>query len=277
MDQDLNKELVEEVVEEKEVPQSEEPKFTETELKAAEEGWVPKDQWKGPEDEWVPAKAFLKYGQVESELKRTRSESTQKEKVIKTMKDYYLNVKEDAKKEIVDTLKRHKKEALKQENYEEVAKIDAQLDELTDNLDRKLKQHDEKLKLLDETPKGPPPEFYSWNKQNSWYVLGQTTGLTKEADTLAIAYAQQNPSSSYEDMLAYVGEAIKKLHPKSFEPSVRERPADINEPGEVQGESQSKKRVKLSASEKAAAEAFGMTHEEYASGLQKWDTTRERQ
>ena len=259
-------------VEQPETKQTEEPKYTETEAEALATGWVPKDQWKGAEEDWVPAKAYLKYGQVESDLKRVRSEASQKEKVIKSMKDYYLNVKEDAKKEILDTLKRHKREAIKNEDYAEVAKLDVQIDEINDNLDRKFKASDEKVKNI-EVPQGPPPEFFDWNRKNSWYVLGAQDGLTKEADALAIGYAQAYPAAKYDDVLNYVEETIKAKYPQKFE-KPRGRPTDVNEPGESVGDAKPKTKVKLTPAERQAAEAFGMTPEEYAAGLQKWESTR---
>jgi hypothetical protein len=180
---------------------------------------------------------------VESELKKTRSDASQKEKVIRSMKDYYLNVKEDAKKEVLDTFKRQKRDAIKNEDYAEVAKLDLQIDELTDNLDRKFKVNDEKFHAAEQQQQmGPPPEFFDWNKKNDWYVLGSQNGLTKEADVLAVSYAQLNPNASYPDVLKFVGEKIRQMNPDKFAPK-EPRHTDVNEPGEIQGESNSKKRM----------------------------------
>lgn len=246
------------------------PEYTPVELEAMEMGWVPKDQWKGAEEEWTPAKAFIKYGQLESKYKQAQSSASQNEKVIKSMKDYYLNVKEDAKKEILDTMKRAKREAVKNQDYERVAEIDLQMDELTDNLDRKFKRHDEELAVVEKTPQGPPPEFFEWNKKNSWYKLGEQSGLTKEADVLAVAYAQMNPTAPYQEVLDHVTDRIRKLFPEKFV-NPKERPADVNEPGEVTGDTKNKSKVKLTEAEKRAAEAFGLSYEDYAKGLKEWD------
>lgn len=246
------------------------PEYTPVEQEALSMGWVPKDQWKGAEEDWTPAKAFIKYGQLESEHKKTKAEASQKEKVIKSMKDYYLNVKEDAKKEIEDTLKRQKREAIKNEDYARVAEIDLQLDELTDNLDRRFKQRDVGMEKDTAEVTGPPPEFYEWNKKNSWYQMGKQDGLTKEADVLAVAYAQMNPNAPYQEVLDHVTDRIKKLFPEKFV-NPKERPADVNEPGETTGDAKSKKSVRLSEAEKRAAEAFGLSYEDYAKGLKEWD------
>lgn len=245
-----------------------------TEQEATATGWVPKEQWKGAEEDWVPAKAYLKYGKVESELKRTRAEASQKEKVIVAMKGYYVNVKEDAKKEVIDALKRQKREAVKNEDYTEVAKLDVQLDELTTNLDRKFAQHDQQVRTFEQQqPVAPPPEFYQWNSENTWYTLGGSDELSKEADILAEAYVKRNPNSAYPELLEWVGKKVKQMYPEKFKPSPRDREAaDVNEPGEVVDEPRaSKSRPKLTAEQKIAAANFGMTAEEYADGLKQWD------
>lgn len=262
-----------EVVVETPEENNDEPQYSPDELQAMEEGWAPKDKWKGPEDEWVPAKAFLKYGRVESELKRTRSEASQKEKTIKAMKEYYLNMKEDAKKEVLDSFRRQKREAIKNEDYQEVAKLDLQIDELSQNLDRKFKQHDEVLQNVDKSTPTPPPEFFEWNKKNSWYVLGETGGMTREADALSIAYRQMYPNSSYSDVLNYVEQTIKSRYSDKFDTRNprKDRPSDVSEPSELNGNAPNKRQVRLKPEEKAAADAFGISYEEYAKGLQAWD------
>jgi hypothetical protein len=266
-----DKEVVEDVVENEDHEQDA-PEYSEEEKLALEEGWAPKDKWKGAEDEWVPAKAFLKYGKVESELKRVRSEASQKEKVIKTMKDYYLNVKEDAKKEILDNFKRQKREAIKNEDYAEVAKLDQQIDDLTDSLDRKFKQHDQHMLNAEQVAQTPPPEFFDWNKRNSWYVLGEQSGLTKEADVLAVSYAQMNPGVKYGEVLKFVEDTIKAKHPDKFQSDTRRpRASDVNDPPEFTGDTKNKRAVRLRPEEKAAADEFGISYEEYAAGLKQWD------
>lgn len=265
--------MTDQILDKQEEPKDTPPQLSETEQQAIDNGWVPKDQWKGAEDDWVPAKQFIKYGQVEAELKRQRQEVSQKEKVIKTMKDHYLNVKEDAKREVVDTLKRTQKEAIKNEDYAEATKIGLQIDELEDNLDKKFSQHEQKMEEVSSTPPGPPPEFYEWNSRNGWYKMGQNDEMTIEADQLAIAYAKRNPNKTYQDMLEYVTDRIQKLYPEKFVPKQKEREADdINEPGAVQNKGTSgKTKIKLTDAEKEAAAAFGLTYEEFAESLKEYD------
>lgn len=253
------------------------PQYTEIEQQALQSGWVPKDQWKGAEDDWVPAKQFVKYGQTEAELKRQRAEVSQKEKVIKSMKDHYLNVKEDAKKEVLDALKRSHREAIKAEDYVEATKISLQMEEIEDNLDKRFVQHDRKIEEVSATAPTPPPEFYSWQEKNTWYQMGTNDEMTIEADEMAIAYAKRNPGKSYTDMLDYVTTRIQKLYPEKFMTKQKERVADdVNEPGSVQSKSDTKSKYKLSQAEKEAAAAFGLTEQEFAESLKEYDQKKGR-
>lgn len=264
----------EEVVVDTQTEEQDEPQYTEEEVQAMEEGWAPKEKWKGSEDEWVPAKAFLKYGRVESELKKARSEASQKEKTIKAMKDYYVTVKEDAKKELLDSFRRQKREAIKNEDYQEAAKLDLHIDELSQNLDRKFKQHDDVMQNVEKAAPTPPQEFFDWNKKNAWYVLGETGGLTKEADTLFLAFRQMNPNASYSEALSFVESTVKAKHADKFSPPQNpraSRPSDVAEPTELNGNAPNKKTIRLRPEEKAAADAFGISYEEYAKGLKAWD------
>lgn len=250
------------------------PELSADEQAATKAGWKPKDKWDGGEDEWVPAKAFLKFGEVQTQLKQAKQDSSQKEKVIKAMKEFHLQVKEDAKKEVIDTLKRSKREAVKAEDFQKVAELDVQLDELETNLDNRFQKIDQRQREMEVQSQGPTPEFLEWSARNSWYKLGATTGLTKEADEIGASYVEAYPDSKKrpQEVLDYVEKRIKKLFPDEFENRERARPSAVDDvPRDRLDTPVGKTRVRLSEAEKAAADAFGMTHAEYAEGLKKWD------
>lgn len=249
------------------------PVLNEIEQQAVQSGWVPKEDWKGAEDDWVPAKQFVKRGQLEAELKRQRAETSHKEKVIKSMKDHYLTLKEDAKKELLETLKRSHRDAVKSEDYMEATKISLQMEEVEENLDRKFKHHDQHVEQVTAPVSTPPPEFYEWQERNKWYQIGNTDDMTVEADQLAVAYMKRKPDAPYTDMLNYVTERMTKLYPEKFMPKQKERSADdVNEPGSVQNKGDTKgSKVKLTPAEKEAAAQFGLTEQEFAESLKEYD------
>lgn len=250
-----------------------EVKYNETEQRAIEQGWKPKDQWEGDEADWVSAKAFLKFGEVQSELKRVRSEATQKEKVIKAMKDYHLNVKEDAKKEVIESLKKQKQIAIRDEDYQKAAQLDAQMEEIVERVDKTYKKSDEQLQQIENQPVGPPPEFFEWNKKNSWYRYGDADEITQEADMLAIGYANKHPTAAYTDVLGYVEKQIKKMYPEKFD--MKGRASAVDEGGSTAPQKNDKK-IRLTEAEKRAAEEFGLSYEAYAKSLQEYDRMKGR-
>lgn len=252
--------------------QEKEVKLTEDEERAVNLGWKPKEQWQGDPNEWVPAKWWLRYGDVEQRLQAAEAEAKHKEKVLGTMKNYYTRVKEDAVAEVRAQLQRAKRDAVKNEDYEKVAQLDANLQDLENGLKVKFEQVDKEVNTQSQ-PSGPPPEFYAWNRENSWYKLGSSDELTAEADTLAIAYMARNPNAHYTEMLKDVGEKIKKLHPEKFkkeEPPMN--PVDDGG-GENSGKAKSggSKLPKLTAEEKEVAARFGMSEEEYAKEKVKFE------
>lgn len=250
-----------------------EVKLSEDETRAVSLGWKPKEEWQGNPDDWVPAKWWLKYGDVEQRLLSAEQEAKHKEKVLGSMKNHYIRVKEDALAEIRDTIKRAKREATKNEDYARVAELDAEQEILENNVKQKFAEADTAAKKDIEAPSNtPPPEFHEWNRRNPWYTLGSTDELSSEADSLAVIYMQKNPNAPYKEMLTVVEGKIKKLFPEKFkaeEPPIMAVDDGGGEAG-TRNPKTSSKSTKLSEVEKEVAKRFGMTDAEYAKERDKY-------
>lgn len=248
------------------------------ERRAIDLGWKPKDQWQGNEDDWVPAKWWLKYGDLEQTKIALEQQDKHKERVINAMKNRYMRVKEDSVKEALDIIKRQKREAMKEENFQAVAELDAQAELLKEGLENKFKQADAEFAQQDTQVNTPPPEFYRWNRENSWYKFGDTTDpMTVEADTLAFAIRSRNPNASYNEILSTVTEKIKRMFPEKF----KKEPDPVNavDEGSETGSRASKgtkSSYKLDAAQKEAAMRFGMTEAEYAKEIAEWERRKGR-
>jgi hypothetical protein len=234
--------------------------LNELELNAVQQGWVPKDQWKGDPEDWTPAKQYLKYGEVEAELK----------------KDFYSNVKEDAKKEVLDALKRAKRDALAKEDYEELAKIDAQMDVVQEGMERSFKKGDQSFKDVEaDKPVEPIPEFFEWHKENKWYKLPDAREgvdeMSEFADEIAIGYCQRNPGVPAAKVYDYVTQRMKKAYPEAYSNPARKQPPAVDDGGGEKVSGKAKDTIKLTAEEKAAADNFGMTYEKYAEHLKEYN------
>jgi hypothetical protein len=241
------------------------------EQQAVQQGWVPKDEWKGDPDDWTPAKQFVKYGDLETELKRQKKETTHLNKVVSKMKDFYTSVKEDAKREVIDSLKRSKREAIADRDYEEVARIDGQIEDAEQSLHRAFVKGDAEVQKVAQEAPAPHPEFEPWNEKNRWYKIGGTDEASQFADTLALGYGAANPTKSYTEVLDHVTKVVKKTYPELFEPATRTRPAAVDDGGGEHVASGPKVKVKLTAEQKAVADAFDMSYEKYAEHLASYE------
>ncbi len=267
------KEVVEEV---KEEVVKEEITYTEDEKRAITLGWKPKEEWQGSEDDWVPAKWWLKYGDVEQRAVSLETETKKKDRVITAMKDHYVRVKEDAKNEVLQTIKRQKQEAVKNEDFQRVAELDAQADEIDHNLNTRFTKRDTDVAKDVNVPAGPPVEFFEWNKINPWYRYGVSTDeLTNEADTIAIGFANKNPQAAYGEVLKYTEERIKRMYPDKFEPKPTPGTAVDDGAGRRSGSpAKPSNKTKLDEAQKAAAAEFGMTEEDYYKSMVSWEKRR---
>lgn len=253
---------------EKDEPVVETPTLTPDEQRALDLGWKPKDKWEGDESEWVPAKWWLKYGDLEQRSITLEAETKKKDRVIGAMKDHYVRVKDDAKAEVLAQIKKAKAEAVKQEDYQKVAELDYQVDQINSGLDNRFNKRDQEVQKVDTENVGPAPEFLEWNRHNSWYKYGSTTDeLTRYADTVAVGFRQLNPTASYEQMLEFAEESVKAKYPDKFKPMpnnpVNESGSN-NQPKPPKGGS----KTRLTEAEKEVARNFGMTEEEYAKELE---------
>lgn len=257
---------MDEEIKDQEEVKDETPTYSPEEQKAIDLGWKPKDQWQGEEADWVPAKWWLKYGDLEQRAITLESQNKQTDKVLNVLKTRYLRLKEDALKELQNNVKRRKQEAIKNEDYERVAQLDTEAEALTQALEVKFDENARQMQQ--EIPNSPPPEFFQWNRENSWYKLGDTSDeMTVEADLLAAAMFAKDKNVPYEHVLKTVTDKIKRLFPDKFKkqestPSA----AAVDEGGSSGSRSRDggKRSSRLSPLEKEMAARFGMTEEEYA-------------
>ena len=255
--------------------QAEEPKLTPDEERAIALGWKPQDQWEGDKGDWVPAKFWLRYGDLEQQLIVSREENKHKEKVLKSMQGHYVRVKEDSVKEVRDIIRRQKNEALKNQDYERVAELDAEAHVLEEGMKQKHNAVDQEvIRDIQETP-GPSPEFIAWNRMNPWYQAGSNDPLTQEADALAIGFTRKFPGAAPSAVLQYVEDRIKRTFPEQFRPATKAPAASPVDDGGGEARTttsrSSKSSYTLSPAEKEAAARFGMSEKEYAEEVVKYD------
>lgn len=255
---------LEDKVEDKVEDKQTEPELSDDEKLAVEKGWKPKKDWiaeGGKEEDWKPAKVFNEIGELKERLNSSESEKKKLNKVVQLMKEHHLKVRDTAYQQAYDQLKRERLAALEGEEFAKAEKIRDQMDEL-----RTKFKEDDKLpaaveKKIEEEIRQPDPEFFKFMDRNPWYKPGGVNEMSKKADALGWAYAQENPDWTFTEVIKHVETDIRKLYPDKF--ATPRSP--VNDSGtRDKGSGGGGSKPNLSEEELAIAKGFGMTPEEYA-------------
>lgn len=172
------------------------PEYSESEKKAMEQGWVPKDQWTG-EGKWRDAESFLDRGELFSKIDAQNRKLKNTEAALVALQQHYSKVQETEYKRALETLRKQKKEAIVDNDPDEIVRIDEEIADL-------------KAKAtpapVPQAPAGPHPAFIAWEARNPWY----NTDSKKRAyaDEIGVQLAGQG-KSPYE-VLMDVTEAVNK-------------------------------------------------------------------
>src|SRR3990167_6542039 len=192
-----------------------------TELTAREQGWVNKEEWvaDGKDAEtWRPAKEFVDRGELyksihanKRDLKQTQATLAQTQATLTALQKHHAFVFEKAQKQALEELKREKRQAIKNEDFEKLETVEEDIEKLQE-------QHKaEKEAFVSEqhhVSTGPHPDFVAWTDKNDWYKTDED--LREYADFKGIKYTQKNPGVSPQEVLEYVSKEVKKQFPEKF-------------------------------------------------------------
>lgn len=207
--------MSDEVVAPVEQPQVVEPSPVEQE--AMDMGWRPKQEWTGPEEDFIDARTFVRnkslFDKIEGLAKRVKDQ----DRTIGMLKEHHSKVEEATRKQVIEELKKAKKQAYADGDVDQAIEID---DEISKQ--RALEIY-EKGQAKQKQPLHP--EFVAWVEKNSWYASDAT--LRGEADALGIAYKTQNPDKTPAEVLSYVTTKIKRANPEKFSNQERNKPSMV--------------------------------------------------
>lgn len=190
------------------------------EKRAMEMGWRPKEEFGGDEDDFIDAKEFVRRKPLFDKIEHQSKELKEVRKILTSLQEHHVKVKETEFKRAYEYLKGQKKEAMDSGDTDRVIEIDEQL------VDMKAAQKAaETAERLPKTPQ-PHPDFVSWVDKNSWYA--QDKGMRQFADALGVQYAEENPEVPPIDVLKYVTEKVKRAYPEKFQNPNRSKPAAVD-------------------------------------------------
>lgn len=201
----------------------EEPKgIAPAENKARKNGWLPEDGWHGDAGDWVDFKEFNLRGELMGRINEQSSiinhltnKVNDRETALKDMSDLQSKIGEREYKKALNDLLSQKKEALAEDNYDQVVDIDEEISELKDAKPKPVEA--EEPSAVNDTP--TPPEIVDWlsKPEQSWYHTNKT--LRMLAEGFAVELQQDNPNIPPLELIDKVNKRIRKEMPHKFDTS----------------------------------------------------------
>lgn len=187
------------------------------EQSAREQGWVSEEEWvaEGKDaSEWRSAKEFVDRGELYRSIHSTKRELKQTQAALTALQKHHAHVFEKAQKQALEELKREKRLAIREEDFQKLEQVEEQIEELTEQQKAEKQAFEQEQAQLHANQGGTPPEFEAWQSRNTWYVSDEE--LREYADFKGIKYAQKNPGISPSAVLEYVEKQVRKQFPDKF-------------------------------------------------------------
>ena len=188
---------------------------SEVEVSAREQGWVSEEEWVESgrsADEWRPAKEFVDRGELYKSIHQTKRELKQTQSALTALQKHHQFVFEKAHQKAIDDLKREKRVAIKNEDFERLEAVEEEIETAQETYNEQ-KQAQAQLQVETQIPT-VHPEFQAWQTRNSWYATD--SDLQEFADAVGLVYAKKNPGTSPHDVLKHVEKQVRTKFPEKF-------------------------------------------------------------
>lgn len=198
-----------------------EEQISDIEQRALEMGWRPKADFDGEEADFIDAKEFVRRKPLFDKIEHQSKELKEIRKVLRSLQDHHVKVKETEFQRAVDFLKVQKKQAYEEGDTDKIIEIDDQIAEM-----RESKRAQAQLVDTNTEAKQVHPDFAAWVTANPWYA--QDKSLRTFADSLGVSHAQENPDKTPQEVLQYVKSAVKRAYPEKFNNPNKTKPAAVD-------------------------------------------------
>lgn len=138
--------------------ESEEQPLSEVEEKAYHMGWRPLEQFEGDKDTWIDAKEFVGRAPLYEGLSKQSKEIKQMKAMLDELTTVNQRIKENAKKEALEEIRKQRVEAMQNEDYNTALALE--------DKEKELAQEE------GENPQQPQQEteaFIAWKAKNDWF------------------------------------------------------------------------------------------------------------
>ena len=222
----MTEEVIKEEVQEEVVV--EEAVISPIEQSARDQGWVSEEEWvaEGKEaSEWRSAKEFVDRGELYRSIHSTKRELKQTQAALTALQKHHAHVFEKAQKQALEELKREKRLAIREEDFQKLEQVEEKIEELTEQQQAEKKAFEQEQAQVQVSQGGNHPEFEAWTTRNTWYTSDDE--LREYADFKGIKYAQKNPGVSPPEVLDYVEKQVRKQFPEKFGPQKKAAPNPV--------------------------------------------------
>lgn len=230
--------------------------LSETEQAAYAQGWRPEDEWKGDPAKWVDAKEFVFRGELMERIQKQTKvinnlQSTQDElkDALKVLGEHNHQIAQKEYDRALSTLRRERREALREDDHDKVDELEDRIDELKDakdELKEETKKEPEKGTDKEEKTTELPPIVGEWLVANQkWYDSDEI--MRGAADTIFLNYMGKNPED-FDGALKVVDEKMRSRFPEEFGLSKKPKASSVSESnGRAKGSKKSTKSNKFTS------------------------------
>jgi len=195
----------------------------EVETRARSQGWVSKDEFRGDPEKWRPADEFVKRGEELLPIALERARAAERRTY-----DLESQYKQDiARLERMNNIALDRQRADLQARYDSAMRTAAangdldQYDQLSQNRERAIAQHDEHIQKQVRGPDQPhqmPAEVQQavtgWVAQNDWF--NRDPELNAVAQQQHMKLLREQPGLSLQDNLAQTKKYVQQRYPERF-------------------------------------------------------------
>lgn len=215
------------------------------EEKARGEGWVPLDDWQGSPEDWVDAPEFNVRGElmkrIKSQTRAIQTLRTDNERLNQTLQDladHNKKLAQSEKKKLLSDLKKEKRQAERNEDYDLADEIEDKIDEVREMETQEEEKKEEKSDTEESSPNQEEmkQQFMGFLQRNPWYADPNSEDMKLQADKIGYELMTSNPEYQYdpEGYFKEIEKQVRKQMPEKFK---KKEAADVTEPSEDGGAS----------------------------------------
>lgn len=193
---------------EEQLQEQQEVQVDPTETKAREMGWNP--EYDG--DDKLSAQEYINRKPLYDDIRKLRKKTRDLENALMAQQHMQEQLLEKERKQILNSLKAAKKQAMEDQDLDKLEEIDEQIEEV-------------KTTPVKAPVQAIPEEYETWLEKNTWYE--KSIVLQGAADKIGFTLREKHPDWSLKQILDETTRQMKNEFPEKFENKRRTGPPAV--------------------------------------------------